>query len=438
MIPVKGIIIKEDQDGQGAAGILVALASEFWGLGCPEIYNEVATRLQKKLFLELQEAFATHGINSLYSLSNVEDFDVGPELSKILCNMAPDAIDKFIEILMAPAVLEDKISGLFEPRDPDFDRFLANNTLSFLGGGNGRVYLITPNAGAPYLLKLTHRLGASRFARLHLDSTAVKSSLAPELAVRYGNLPAQDAEERGFNTHGTLSRMLSIAPFFSEGDLLIQSTFICSPYETRARALWLYSQVLDILITINHANFAFFDMKSDNWAVDAQDKVWIIDDKSITFTNKGVISVDALLNCYGHAVITTPIHMDIPEFHRELFFSADAMHAYLFGKLLYEFLTGNALHPTMYKAASAQDYDFSSNVFKGRCGSAFKNLIERLVIPCPDKRIGLGSVRAIMNNMSQLHEQELLAQSQNSAGFFAKEKDCSTGSEEHRSDMTLK
>ncbi len=45
MIPVKGIIIKEDQDGQGAAGILVALASEFWGLGCPEIYNEVATRL---------------------------------------------------------------------------------------------------------------------------------------------------------------------------------------------------------------------------------------------------------------------------------------------------------------------------------------------------------------------------------------------------------
>ncbi len=48
MIPVKGIIIKEDQDGQGAAGILVALASEFWGLGCPEIYNEVATRLKEK------------------------------------------------------------------------------------------------------------------------------------------------------------------------------------------------------------------------------------------------------------------------------------------------------------------------------------------------------------------------------------------------------
>ena len=34
---------KGDQDGQGAEGILVALASEFWGLGCPRIYNEVAT-----------------------------------------------------------------------------------------------------------------------------------------------------------------------------------------------------------------------------------------------------------------------------------------------------------------------------------------------------------------------------------------------------------
>ncbi|CDZ79477.1 hypothetical protein BN59_03795 [Legionella massiliensis] len=29
----------------GAAGILVALTSEFWGLGCPRIYDEVATRL---------------------------------------------------------------------------------------------------------------------------------------------------------------------------------------------------------------------------------------------------------------------------------------------------------------------------------------------------------------------------------------------------------
>ena len=45
MSPVRGIIIKDDPDGKGAAGILVALASEFWGLGCPEIYNEVATRL---------------------------------------------------------------------------------------------------------------------------------------------------------------------------------------------------------------------------------------------------------------------------------------------------------------------------------------------------------------------------------------------------------
>ena len=43
--PVRGLKIKGDQDGQGAEGILVALASEFWGLGRPRIYNEVATRL---------------------------------------------------------------------------------------------------------------------------------------------------------------------------------------------------------------------------------------------------------------------------------------------------------------------------------------------------------------------------------------------------------
>ena len=44
--PRMGRKIKGDQDGQGAEGILVALASEFWGLGCPRIYNEVATRLE--------------------------------------------------------------------------------------------------------------------------------------------------------------------------------------------------------------------------------------------------------------------------------------------------------------------------------------------------------------------------------------------------------
>ena len=41
--PAGGSKISGRRTSRAAVGILVALASEFWGLGCPRIYNEVAT-----------------------------------------------------------------------------------------------------------------------------------------------------------------------------------------------------------------------------------------------------------------------------------------------------------------------------------------------------------------------------------------------------------
>ena len=43
MSPVGGSKLRGTRTARAAGGILVALASEFWGLGCPRIYNEVAT-----------------------------------------------------------------------------------------------------------------------------------------------------------------------------------------------------------------------------------------------------------------------------------------------------------------------------------------------------------------------------------------------------------
>ena len=45
MSPEGGSKSRGTRTARAAGGILVALASEFWGLGCPRIYNEVATRL---------------------------------------------------------------------------------------------------------------------------------------------------------------------------------------------------------------------------------------------------------------------------------------------------------------------------------------------------------------------------------------------------------
>jgi hypothetical protein len=44
--PVGGSKSRGTRTSRAAGGILVALASEFWGLGCPRIYNEVATLSQ--------------------------------------------------------------------------------------------------------------------------------------------------------------------------------------------------------------------------------------------------------------------------------------------------------------------------------------------------------------------------------------------------------
>ena len=43
MRPAGGSKSRGTRTAMAAGGILVALASEFWGLGCPRIYNEVAT-----------------------------------------------------------------------------------------------------------------------------------------------------------------------------------------------------------------------------------------------------------------------------------------------------------------------------------------------------------------------------------------------------------
>ena len=45
LISVGRSIMSGRRASRAAEGILVALASEFWRLGCPRIYNEVATRL---------------------------------------------------------------------------------------------------------------------------------------------------------------------------------------------------------------------------------------------------------------------------------------------------------------------------------------------------------------------------------------------------------
>ena len=61
MSPVGGSKSRGTRTSRAAGGILVALASEFWGLGCPRIYNEVATLSAMESWNHSFKVEAIHG-----------------------------------------------------------------------------------------------------------------------------------------------------------------------------------------------------------------------------------------------------------------------------------------------------------------------------------------------------------------------------------------
>ena len=157
-------------------------------------------------------------------------------------------------------------------------------------------------------------------------------------------------------------------------------------------ALHIYDQMLNCLIDISKDGCAFPDMKNTNWLVDTNGKLLLNDTKSLVFCEaNGMIDYTNITRTTSDSFIFSP-NISPPEFYDKLAqkipISAEKMHAYIFGKNLYQYLTQRQTYD-FKDEDEGEKLNFNYPIFETREGQVLKSLICGLVREDPNNRISL-------------------------------------------------
>ncbi|MBI2785262.1 MAG: hypothetical protein HYX60_02695 [Legionella longbeachae] len=359
---------------------------------CSDFSNEI----QVKLFLSIKKEFETLGIPSLYGILDKGSPKTN-SFSEILANMEPEKVNKLIVILSkGRRFSKEELAQLYAPENnKDFESFLQNNSISFLGGGNSKNFKITPNDNStPYVLKVENRMGMPKAPVVKLRDQSLKDNLTPILAERQG-------------TTNEMTRTILITEFCAGGDLMAQNTL--KKKKHIESAVKLYDQMLSCLIGIGNDGCAFPDMKNTNWLVDEHDKLMLADTKSLVFCDENDhINYNEIIIDTGGSFVRTQ-YMNPPEFYkmRDKLFSSDNVHAFMFGKNLYQYLTkcGNEVLGYIMDSSYIK---FEDKIFKTNPGKLLESLIKDLIKEKPNDRISLQSAKSKINEINTLIKQEEL------------------------------
>lgn len=360
---------------------------------CPDFLKE----LEEKLFPALKAEFAKYGINDLYGIVDSSAPPVANVFSKILANMEPRKVNKLMGILsQGAAYRRDELITLYAPGvNAEYDAFIRDNQISFLGGTNSKNFKITPNDGSPsYVVKIEHRMGMPKLPAVHLKEGSLKETIIPVMAERMGTIVA------GI---GTLSRTILTIEYSANGDLNAHSIARSTYPKTHAvSALNVYSQMVNILIAIEEAGCAFPDMKNSNWLIDKNGRVVLADTKAFIFCDQqGRISYLDTLDFTGGSFVQSEF-FNPPEFYSHLaaghLISADKMHAFILGKNIYQYLTMcNDFDLSGINNVSSLNFD--TPVFKTDEGKQLSGLIARLLRVKPEDRISLAEAKVELENI---------------------------------------
>lgn len=349
---------------------------------CPQF----SKKIHIGLFLALQAEFAQYGITSLYGMLDKTPPLPANSFSELLSNMPPEKVSLLINILSIGTFFDkNRLKNLYKPNEKnyaEYQNFLQNNALSYLGGGNSQNFKIQPNDGSPpYILKIENRFGKPKLPEAHLRHHSLKDILTPVMAERKSKCVA--------NGH-IATRTILTTEFCVGGDLVNHSYNHDEDDVARVNsALDIYSQMLDILIGFGKDGCAFSDMKNDNWLLDSNGKVRIADTKSFLFCNSdGLIDLDKDKKNTGGAFIETHF-ISPPELtSTDYLINADKMHAFMFGKDLYEYLTCCS-YSTLDGINDAAGLNFDRPIFKTFEGTRLEQLIRKLIRCQPADRISL-------------------------------------------------
>lgn len=340
------------------------------------------------LFTQLKQQLPSDSMTKLEKPKlKVEALSASDTLVEMIANMSTEEISKFAGLLH-----QEALKKLAKRAPNEVKEFLQKNEIRFLGGGNSKNYLITPNDGNPsYVLKLECGFGNPKFAEQHLRQ-------------QLGSVFAQEAICRQvfFDDESKKSaRFMTITEHCGGGDL--QSYGESIKGSKIDSAIDVFSQMAQILIGIEKNLGVFPDMKNANWLMDRNNKLRIADTKSLFFSSEG--KVDYKKNkSQGLPYVNTP-YMN-PRSDTIDGCSVDKLHAFMFGKNLYHYLTGcrDEYLDNKFDGASL---DFEHRVFQGP-GSQFKDLICSLIKANPEERCSMGEALKTLKHIKKYHPFEVL------------------------------
>ena len=159
----------------------------------------------------------------------------------------------------------------------------------------------------------------------------------------------------------------------------------------------LFVQMAEILLALQKQNAAFPDMKNTNWLID-NGRVVVADGKSFISSSDGYVSKRTIeVDNVGDGGIIHSKSMIAPEFGllpSGRSFEADKMHAFLFGKNLYQYMS-NASEIKLQKNKFTM-----RPIFNKGSGKELKTLILKL-IAASTKRISMSDTIIELNRIKQ-------------------------------------
>ena len=354
------------------------------------------TAIYKKLFSRLKKQY---DYLNQYS-QTLESIDKAPvsciaesfSLPHLLLNISPEKAAQLIKILLMNGAYDKSLlRTLFSEKEPEyaeFQAFLRDHTIAFLGGGNSKNFKITSLLdGYEFVLKIDSRLDMPKNVESHLRSHSLSDTLTNIFAERRVSYTEADGK--------SITKTLLITEYCSGGDLDACSAVQDTAEKKISSALNIFKQMATILLDIEHDECAFPDMKNTNWLMNSKGLLHIADTKSFVFTDTvGRINFSIPSNRWCRLISTT--YMGPPELYTAIF-SADKMHAYMLGKNLYQYLTGCS-NRYLSNRHDGRHYDFSAPLFQTENGNRLKLLIQKTIKPDPANRI------TINETLSQLIE----------------------------------
>ncbi len=313
-------------------------------------------------------------------------------LHEIIRQMPHAKLTQLMAILWENTDLNNKLNNLYKPDElpgyTHFQQFLNTHTIQSLSAGmagNSRNIKIckTGPGNTPLVLKVDRRFDQPKSTEDYLRKVGVRA-LATTYGERQGTFIAYDARTgRNINVTATLV----ITEYCPGGDLNACTRKSKADRNWLTSVLDYYSQMADILHELQLHEVAFTDAKNENWLIGQDNKLRISDTKSFRRTRKGQVAATYRDDDPRSSIILTQSHLP-EEFSLRLAgkeitlqFSAEAMHAYMLGKNLYQSLTGyHSMVLTKIKSFKGSGY-FDAPIFqKVPIGEKLKRMLQAMVL----------------------------------------------------------